>query len=263
MIRRARRQTDWAIGIAILLSLALLACDLPPASGATSATPGAPSVSPTPTDFDAGVILQEFPPGGPRNEVRVENTEDDRFKARASIRLHRVMDDDVNPVNIAFAQGRCTNCQTIAIAVQVVFYRRGAPIVRPENVALAANVGCRRCVTAARAIQYVIPVDDPKGDIPKDVDRLVKDMDKELRFLASIKTVDQLTSEEALARIQRVLDQYAQLSQYLRDVMQIERATDGGASPAPTVGTPAATAVPSASATPAPATATPSPTATP
>jgi putative peptide zinc metalloprotease protein len=256
---------------AAILFIATIACDAAP-SGGGSADPAAasPTAAATPTpkpDFDAGVILQEFPAGGPRNEVRLENTENGRFKARASIRMHRIENDDVNPVNIAFAQAGCTDCQTIAVAVQVVFYKRGATNVHPENVALAANVGCTRCVTAARAIQYVIPVDDPKSDVPPQVAQLIKDMDKELRFLASVKTIDQITSDAALARIQTVLDQYAELRQYLFDIMQIQRADNatpgptGSASASPTASP--TSAAPATSAPPSAPTATASPTATP
>jgi putative peptide zinc metalloprotease protein len=246
----------WAVSAAILF-VAALACDTPPSSASSdSPSPVAAGETATPTpDFDAGVILEEFPPGGPRNQVRLENREDGRFKARASIRMHRLTTDDVNPVNIAFAQATCTDCQTVAVAVQVVIYKRGAHSVSPQNVAVAANVGCTRCVTIARAIQWVIPVDDPK-DVPRDVDALVRDMDKELRFLASIRTIDQITSDEALNRIQKVLDQYAQLQQYMLDMIQ--KQTADNATPAPS-----ADVSPSASPSAAPETSTPSATPTP
>jgi hypothetical protein len=252
----------WRLGLgtaAALLFAAALACtDSGSASPSGSPPPPVAAATSTPqASFDAGVVLEEFPPGGPRNEVRIENDENMRFKARASIRLHRIETDDVKPVNIAFAQGHCTDCQTIAVAVQIVFYRRDAHTVVPENIALASNVGCTRCVTAARAIQYVIPVNDPKSDLPPEIDRLVKDMDRELRFLASIKTWDQITSDDAQARIQRVLDQYADLKQFLREAMQTARAEN--ATPAPTdssapsptpAATPAGTVAPTASPTP-------------
>jgi hypothetical protein len=254
----------WRLGWALtgaLLFVAALACD--------AVTTPASSTSPTPTvegataspkpDFDAGVILEEFPPGDMRNEVRIENTENLRFKARASIKLHRAQNDDIGPVNIAFAQGKCTDCQTIAVAVQVVIYKRGATNVHPQNIALAANVGCTRCVTVARAIQYVIPVDDPNV-VPSSVDSLVKDMNRELRFLASVKTWDQVTSDDAMARLGAVLSQYAELQAYLNDLMQKQTADNATPNPSPTD-----SSTPSATPTAAPATSAPSsaPTATP
>jgi hypothetical protein len=248
-------RAGWAVSAAILW-VAAVACDAvttPSESGSASPTVAGETATPKP-DFDAGVILEEFPPGGPHNEVRLENTEDRRFKARASIKLHRITNDDVDPVNIAFAQGRCTDCQTIAVAVQVVLYQRGARSVQPQNIALAANVGCTRCVTVARAIQYVIPVDDPK-EVSAEISGLIKDIDKELRFLASVKTWDQITSDESMARLQSVLDKYAELHEYLWDMMQRQTAPDA----APSSATPAPTASPSES----PASPSPSPVATP
>jgi hypothetical protein len=248
-------RAGWAVS-AVVLWVAALACDVvstPGGTGSPSPTIAGATATPKP-DFDPGVILEEFPPGGPRNEVRLENTEDGRFKARASIKLHRITNDDIDPVNIAFAQGRCTDCQTIAVAVQVVLYQRGARSVQPQNIALAANVGCTRCVTVARAIQYVIPVDDPK-EVSAEVSGLIKDIDKELRFLASIKTWDQITSEEAMGRLESVLTKYASLHQYLWDLMQKQTAPDA----APSSASPTPTASPSGE----PQSPTPSPSATP
>ena len=231
------RRARWPVSAALLFVTAL-ACD-PGAVSSPSGTSRPSGASPTvaaatttpKSDQDAGVILEEFPPGGPRNEVGLKNSDKMRFKARASIRLHRITTDEVKPVNVASAVGSCTDCQTIAVAFQVVFYKRGTSNIGPENVALAENIDCTRCVTVARAIQYVIPVDDPQSDVPPDVDRLVKAMDKELRFLSSVKTWDQITSDEAMARIQRVLGQYDELSAYLGDAMQTQRADN--ATPGP------------------------------
>ena len=266
----------WAITGALLFVAALACDDVATPGGGASPTPTVAGATTTPRpDFDAGVVLEEFPDGAPRNEVRIENTEDLRFKARASIKMQRIKGDDVGPVNLAFAQGKCTDCQTIAVAVQVVLYQRGAHNVHPQNIALAANVGCTRCITVARAIQFVIPVGDPK-EVPDNVGRLVKDMDKELRFLASVKTWDQITSDEALTRIQKVLDQYVEPKQYLLDLSsredkdndQKENKQEGelkaadqspSLSPSPSAGPTQAT--PSASATPG--SPTPSPTSTP
>jgi hypothetical protein len=210
----------WAFTAAILF-VAALACDAapPPASG-DSPSPAVAAATTTPKpEFDAGVILEEFPDGAPRNEVRLENDQANRFMARASVRMYRIKGDDILPVNLALAQAKCTDCQTIAVAVQVVFYQRGATNVQPQNLAIASNVGCTRCVTIARAIQYVIPVDDLKEDVPDEVKHLVKDLDKEARYFASIKSIDQLSSDEANRRLQRILDQYADLQKYLFDAM--------------------------------------------
>ena len=66
----------------------------------------------------------------------------------------------MQPKNIAVAEGQCTDCATLAIAVHVFLYQRGAPSIQPQNIALAINNACTRCVTFAYAFQFVIPVDN-------------------------------------------------------------------------------------------------------
>jgi putative peptide zinc metalloprotease protein len=262
----------WAVSAAILF-VAALACDATSAPASTdSPTPAPAGATPTPKpDFDAGVILEEFPEGAPRNEVRLQNPQDKRFMARASVKMYRIHGVDIRPYNLALAQAQCTDCQTIAVAVQVVFYQRGATNIQPENIAIASNFRCNHCVTIAKAIQYVIPVDDLKADVPDEVKSLVKDIDKELRYFASMKSVNELSSREAADRLQQVLSHYSSLQQYLHDAMtertqdnEPDPQVDSGASPSPSGAAPASatpgTAEPTASSTTSP---TPVPSATP
>jgi hypothetical protein len=261
--------SGWRIGWAVsaaLLFVAALACDAtsgPAADASPSPTAAGETATPKP-DFDSGVILEEFPPGAPRNEVRLQNADDNRFMARASLKTHKVQGDDVRPYNLALVQAQCTDCQTIAVAVQVVFYQRGAPSVQPENIAIASNVGCTRCVTIAMAVQYVIPVDDLKADVPDEVKNLVKDIDKELRYFSTIKSISELNSDEAAARLQQVLDQYGDLQQYLNkiitkrtqnnepDPQQSSSPSPAGATTAPSASPAEPTASPATSPVPAP-----------
>jgi hypothetical protein len=254
----------WAVSAALLF-VAALACDAtsaPPASESPSPSAAAAATTTPKPDFDAGVILEDFPGGAPRNEVRLQNSQDKRFMARASVKMHRIQGDDVRPYNLALVQAQCTDCQTIAVAAQIVFYQRGATNIQPENIAIASNVGCTRCVTIALAIQYVIPVDDLKADVPDEVKSLVKDIDKELRYFASIKSINELSSDDAAARLQRILDQYADLQGYLHKAMA-KRTQDNEADPqADASSSPSPTGAP-ASASPAPTEPTASPTTSP
>lgn len=265
-------RVGWAVSAALLF-VAALACDATSAPASSdSPTPAAAGATPTPKpDFDAGVILEEFPEGAPRNEVRLQNTQDNRFMARASVKMYRLHGDEIRPYNLALAEGKCTECQTIAVAVQVVFYQRGATNIQPVNIAIASNVGCKHCATIAKAIQYVIPVDDLKADVPDRVKGLVKDIDKELRYFATIKSINELSSKEAADRLGQVLAQYSDLHQYLREVMtertqdnEADPQADSSASPTPSGGAPASASPgpvePSASPTTSP---TPTPSATP
>jgi hypothetical protein len=261
---------SWRLGWAVtgaILFVAALACDAaaPESSDSPSPVAAGETATPQPT-FDAGVLLEEFPDGKPVNQVIADNSDDKRFLARASIKFRKLKGDDIGPVNIAFAQGQCTDCQTIAVAVQVIVYKRqpGASNIHPQNVALAANVGCTRCVTVARAIQYVIPVDD-FDDVPDNVKRLVHRLDQELHFFEKMRSIDELTSDEASARLQRAVDEFTELHQYMVDLMTKKTGEDDedpGAkatgerlrqspSPSPSGAAPASPSSPSPSATPA------------
>ena len=239
--------------------------DVSPSPTATSAPPDVPP------DGNPGVIMQEFPAGGPRNQVHLLNQQDGRFLARASVRLSQVGSDTVKSQNIAIAEARCTDCQTIAIALQIVLYKRGASNVQPVNVAIAENVGCTRCITIARAIQYAIPVDDPNA-VPSDVRQLVSDMQRELNYFASVHTLAELDPQQAQARLDAVMAQYAELAQFFTQQQDARRTGDDQretplASPtaSPTT-SPSPSVVPSPSATVAPSATTsaaPSPSASP
>jgi len=267
----------WGVSAAILF-IAALACDAAAPESSESPSPvaagEASTPQPTPT-FDAGALLEEFPDSKPVNQVIADNSDDQRFMGRASIKFRKLKGDDILPVNIAFAQGTCTDCQTIAVAVQVIVYKRGASNVQPQNVALAANVGCTRCVTVARAIQYVIPVDD-FDNVPDNVKRLVHRLDQELHYFEKVTSINELTSDEAAARLQRAVDEFGELHQYMVDLMTKKTGDNDGdpgaketgerlrqsPSPSPSGSAPAS---PSSSATPSPTAGspTPAPTATP
>ncbi|HKY52466.1 MAG TPA: hypothetical protein VJP45_14510 [Candidatus Limnocylindria bacterium] len=257
--------------IALLLvggTVATASDDIGTTAPSSSPEPVSASASPSPTptpavppDSDPGVILKEFPQTGPRNQVRLENKTDGRFLSRSAISLHHSSTQNVEPMNIAIAEGRCTNCATLAIAVQVFIYPRGATSVRPQNIAIAVNNVCTGCATIAWAIQYVIPVDDP-NTVPENVKVLMRDMERELRYFASVKTVAELDPAQAEARLRHFLQQDAELRQYLFEMLErapqtaqptsapIAPSPSGTQSPAPTVApSPAESATPSPSPT--------------
>jgi hypothetical protein len=166
----------------------------------------------------AGGSWREFERGGGRNVVSVDNDRDGRFRARGSAELDRIRGDEVSPNNIAEAHARCTDCQTIAVAVQVALYRRGASMVAPVNRAVAVNEDCTRCVTVARAIQYVIPVDDFR-EVPREVNELVRRVDREANYFERIKDLDRMDPREAEGRLNQLIADFALLQQYLNDMV--------------------------------------------
>jgi putative peptide zinc metalloprotease protein len=217
--------------VVVFMLGALIGCgESPSAVGGAQTSPSpAAAASPTPQvspEFDADVILREFPDGGPRNQVRLENKQDGRFLARAAITLHRIKGDTIDPVNVAIASATCTDCQTIAVALQVAIYQRGARDVQPQNIAIALNQSCTRCVTIARAIQFVVPVED-LNDVDDDIKGLLKAMDKELRYFSKVKSLSELDPDEANRRLTNVMAQYGRLQQYIVD-MQAKKTENEG-----------------------------------
>lgn len=168
--------------------------------------------------------------GGPNNIVRLRNRQDGRFRIRGNIDLNRIHGSRVTPRNVASAVATCTDCQTVAIALQLNLYQRTAAWVAPENLAVALNIECTRCTTVAVAIQYVLPVDDP-NDTPEDVDKLIREMDRELRDIHSDKGIS-LT--EAETRINTVIARFVELANSL-DEKRAEATEQTSATVTPTV----------------------------
>lgn len=164
-----------------------------------------------------------------RNVVFVLNRQDGDLRVRGRVRLVHVNGDRAEPVNAAFAYSSCTDCQSYAVALEIALISPDASVIAPQNRARAINYECTRCVTFARAIQYVYAVDDP-DQMPDNVGRLVRDMERELRDISRDRRI---TPAEADARVSAVIAQFQELNAYLRDeLVQTEEVTSPGATPA-------------------------------
>jgi putative peptide zinc metalloprotease protein len=140
----------------------------------------------------------------------------------------------------------------VAVAFQVVLVMDNAHVVAPQNLAVAANYDCYRCITAAIASQLILSVDTEPGE--EELVALADVWSRLVQFARNI-TSYSLTQvaaqlETFKAEIVAILDEAA--------VVQPEPSPSTTASP----GTAEDPSGPSSSApTPAPAT-SPSPTAT-
>jgi putative peptide zinc metalloprotease protein len=195
---------------------------------------------------------------GRSNVVRAENRKDGRIRIRTNLQVNRIKGETVIPENVADAYASCTECQSFAVAIQINVYERGASVIAPRNTARAVNDNCSRCVTIARAYQYVIPVDD-LDFLPDEVDRLVRAINKEAHYFDQIKDTEDVNPAEIQARLNAVLGQFAQLDIYLEAAMAEETEQSGETrAGAETAETATPTLTPTADA----ATPTPTPTAT-
>jgi putative peptide zinc metalloprotease protein len=96
---------------------------------------------------------------GDDNVAVAVNTQDGATVFRLAFSVRKVANGVVDQTNTAVALASCTDCQTIALAFQVVLVRGDADLVTPQNVAIAYNDQCAECVTYASATQIVLGFD--------------------------------------------------------------------------------------------------------
>jgi len=203
---------------------------------------------------------------GGNNIVQVQNYQEGRMRVRGRVRLVHLHGPSAAPVNAAYALASCTDCQTFAVALEIALVSPNATDVRPENHAIARNVDCTRCATVARALQYVVTVDDPE-EVPNNIQRLLRDMEREIQAVGRERNIDANTANQ---RIQAVIDQFTELGSSLTDQEEETEdenspGTTPAASPPPSPSPNDETATPTVTPTetmPAGSDATPTPTAT-
>lgn len=184
----------------------------PAAPTAASTTPAAApnTIAATPSNDD--VQYEEGRDGGDgKNIVKVQNKMDNRLHVKGKIQLNHIPGLDVRPENDAEAYSSCTDCSTFAVALQVDLISKTATTIAPKNVAIALNVRCVRYTTVARAVQYVVQVDDPT-QTPDNVKDLIGQMQQQLNAAAHDKNE---TVADAEAKINAVIAQFTELGQSL------------------------------------------------
>jgi putative peptide zinc metalloprotease protein len=110
----------------------------------TSTTPAAPS------DTTAS------PGSGTDNVAAAVNTKDGKTVVAISLKITQIANDTVDPTNAAVAVASCSDCQTVAIALEGVLVAGDPTTFDPTNIALALNTGCTNCQTLATAYQDVV-----------------------------------------------------------------------------------------------------------
>jgi len=179
--------------------------------------------------------------GGHSNVVRVINQQDGKVRSEGRAQGNHIPGPNVQPVNQALAYGSCNGCQTYAIALQLDLVSNKAANVQPKNEALAVNYHCTGCTTIARALQYVIPEDDP-DQLPDRAHQLLRRISTEVD---AIQRTPGVTPDQAEARINAAIGQFQDLAQDLNDKRSVanEDTTPNA--------TPVASETPSASSSPA------------
>src|SRR5213082_678531 len=135
--RRAPRHSATALSAALLViagsgAIGVHALRADDVTSPPAASPS-PDTSPLP-DANAGA----------KNIVQVKNFEDGRLKVEGRIQLGHEPGPQAGPVNIALAYSSCTDCQTLAVALQINLVNRNASVITPQNAAVAVNGACTR-----------------------------------------------------------------------------------------------------------------------
>ena len=173
------------------------------------------------------------------NTAVAVNTKDGSSLFTFSFNVARVMTDTVDTSNAAAAVASCTDCQTVAIALQFVLVMSEPDVFTPENVALAINIECSLCDTMASAYQFIIQVDGPVRLTPEGMKRL-QEIRRELAALED----SGLSGPEMAARVDALAEEaYLVVTSSLVPAGQSDPSAEAPASTPTTAGSdePAAT----------------------
>ncbi len=130
------------------------------------------------------------------------NTKDGSSVFKLSFAIRHVMSDVVDTTNAAVAYSSCTDCSTVAIAIEIVLIQSDASVISPTNIALAINQSCTLCVTVADALQFVLTTGGPVH-FDAEGNRILAEIRKRLHDLKHQElTLDQLQAEVQAIRQQ-------------------------------------------------------------
>jgi hypothetical protein len=94
---------------------------------------------------------------GPDQVVWAKTTGANASDLLSGVQVGSFNGDDLRSANVARADSKdCTDCRTVAVAVQAVIVKGSPHSATPTNAALAINESCLRCTTYAFAYQYVV-----------------------------------------------------------------------------------------------------------
>jgi putative peptide zinc metalloprotease protein len=123
------------------------------------------------------------------------NTKDGTDIFKLAFKIARVNQDIVDQSNAAVAFNSCEECQSIAVAFQIVLIFSDPDVVSPTNLALALNYECDACVAFASAYQWVLTTGGPVHFTAEGNTRLAELRKRLQELLKSDVTLEQLRAE--------------------------------------------------------------------
>lgn len=189
--------------------------------------------------------------GGDDNVAVANNTRDGStvYAIRLKVVILNADPDVVDSGNAAVAAASCSDCQTVAIALEGIVVTGDAEVVAPVNISLAINSGCSGCQTLAYAYQNLQTVDG-KVYMTGEGRRKVAELRRQLNALRT----SGLDILEVKAVVDRITEEFAGI--LTSEVVPIGRPASAG--PSATAGASPSSAAAGSSSAPAPASPAPS-----
>jgi putative peptide zinc metalloprotease protein len=154
-----------------------------------------------------------------RNVVVALNGTDGAAVAKARVEYRVAKNGVVDQENRAYAGARCTGCQTLAAAFQIVIVTQDPTTLAPINDAQAVNYECVQCVTWASAKQIVVQTGGP-AEMTRSGRNRMKALEQSLTGLQA--QMPSMSLEQLVAAVDAAF-------QELVDIALTEiRRTDGG-----------------------------------
>jgi putative peptide zinc metalloprotease protein len=177
------------------------------------------------------------PARGQDNTAIAINTKDGTDIFKLAFKIARVNQDVVDQSNAAVAFNSCQDCQSIAVAFQIVLIFSDPAVVDSQNLALAMNLNCDACVAFASAYQWLLTTDGPVR-LTAAGNQRIAELRKRLR--------DLLQSDLTIEQLQAELDQ---IKNEVADILATELVPAGKSGESPTSTEGPTTSAPSESTT--------------
>lgn len=188
----------------------------------------------------AAVVLPVASPGpasAQENDAIAVNEKDGKSVFKLAFQVKKTMDSDVDATNTAIAYASCTDCRTVAAAIQVVLVMEDPDSVNVENSALAINYDCTECETMAAAYQFVFGTGEELA-FTKEGKRRLQELRKQFYDL---KKRDDLTLQQLNGEIAIIAGAVAEVVD--SEVVAKKDEDDGAAESGTTVSTTTSTTV--------------------
>jgi putative peptide zinc metalloprotease protein len=125
---------------------------------------------------------------------------------KLAFKIVRVNQDVVDQSNAAVAFNSCEQCQSVAIAFQIVLIFSDPAVVSSENLALALNYQCDACIAFAAAYQWLLTTGGPVH-LTAEGNQRIAEIRKRLHDLAN----SNLTPEQLQAELDQIKTEIADI----------------------------------------------------